>query len=73
MKLIDFAKRRPDGLIDQDWVDGFEACKLRKPLEFCPCGDTSEFNSWVEGWIEAAYSVNYSSQSLQDPCEDESQ
>jgi ribosome modulation factor len=68
MKLIDFAKRRPDGLIDQDWVDGFEAFKLQKPAESCPYVDTSEqFNTWVEGWMEAAYSWHYSSQERQNP------
>ena len=57
MKLIDFAKRRPDGLIDQDWVDGFEAYKIPKPPESCPHVDGSEqFNTWVEGWMDAAYS-----------------
>lgn len=55
MKLIDFAKRRPDGLIDHIWVEGFEAYKLQKPPESCPYDDASEqFNAWVEGWMEAA-------------------
>ena len=59
MRLIDFAKRRPDGLIDQNWVEGFEAYRLQKPPESCPYDDASEeFNAWVEGWMEAAYSGN---------------
>jgi ribosome modulation factor len=59
MRLIDFAKRRPDGLIDQNWVEGFEAYKLQKPPEFCPYDDASEeFNAWIEGWMEAGYSRN---------------
>ena len=59
MRLIDFAKRRPDGLIDQDWVEGFEAYKMQKPPESCPYDDASEqFNAWIEGWMEAAYSGN---------------
>ena len=57
MRLIDFARRRPDGLIDQDWVEGFEAYRLQKPPESCPYDDASEqFNAWIEGWMEAAYS-----------------
>ena len=56
MRLIDFAKRRPDGLIDQNWVEGFEAYKLEKAPESCPYVDASEeFNAWIEGWMEAAY------------------
>ena len=59
MRLIDFAKRRPDGLIDQDWVEGFEAYKMQKPPESCPYDDASEqFNAWIQGWMEAAYSAN---------------
>jgi ribosome modulation factor len=66
MRLIDFAKRRPDGLIDQDWVEGFEAYRLQRPPESCPYDDASErFNAWVEGWMEAAYSGNFSHE-LQD-------
>ena len=60
MRLIDFARRRPDGLIDQDWVEGFEAYKLQKPPESCPYDEASEqFNAWVAGWMEAAYSGNF--------------
>ena len=60
MRLIDFARRRPDGLIDQDWVEGFEAYKLQQPPESCPYDDQSEhFNAWVEGWMEAAYFGNF--------------
>ena len=59
MRLIYFAKRRPDGLIDQDWVEGFEAYKMQKPPESCPYDDASEqFNAWIQGWMEAAYSAN---------------
>jgi len=59
MRLIDFAKRRPDGLIDQDWVEGFEAYKMQKPPESCPYDDASEqFSAWIQGWMEAAYSAN---------------
>lgn len=66
MRLIDFAKRRPDGLIDQNWVEGFEAYKLQKLPEFCPYDDGSEqFNAWVEGWMEAAYFGNFT-QDVQD-------
>ena len=66
MRLVDFAKRRPDGLIDQNWVEGFEAYKLQKPPESCPYDDASEqFNAWVEGWMEAAYSGNFT-QDVQD-------
>ena len=55
MRLIDFAKRRPDGLIDQNWVEGFEAYKMQKPPESCPYDDASDqFNAWIEGWMEAA-------------------
>ena len=61
MRLIDFAKRRPDGLIDQNWVEGFEAYRLQRPPESCPYNDPSaQFNAWVEGWMEAAYSGNLS-------------
>jgi hypothetical protein len=66
MRLIDFAKRRPDGLIDQDWVEGFEGCKLQEGPDSCPYDDASEqFNTWVEGWMDAACSLNFASQELQ--------
>jgi hypothetical protein len=57
MRLIDFAKRRPDGLIDHDWIEGFEAHKMLVALESCPYeSGTDEFKSWVEGWT---YAANY--------------
>jgi ribosome modulation factor len=65
MKLVDFAKRRPDGLIDQDWVEGFEAYKLQEAPDACPYDDTSDqFNNWVEGWMDAAYSLNLPGQEV---------
>lgn len=66
MRLIDFAKRRPDGLIDQNWVEGFEAFKLQEPPDSSPYDDASEqFNSWVEGWMDAAYSSSFTSDERQ--------
>jgi hypothetical protein len=65
MKLIDFAKRRPDGLIDQNWVEGFEACKLQASPGSCPYPDGSDqFNAWVEGWTDAAYSLSLANQEV---------
>ena len=62
MRLIDFAKRRPDGLIEENWVEGFEAYKLQATPDSCPYDDASDqFNNWVEGWMDAAYSVNFTS------------
>jgi hypothetical protein len=72
MKLVDFAKRRSDGLIDQDWVEGFEAFKLQKPPESCPYDSASDqFRTWVEGWMDAAYFFNYPSQDWEKPGERE--
>jgi hypothetical protein len=52
MKLIHIAKRRVDGLIDENWIAGFEAYKSRN--DRCPhIAGTTEFESWVEGWTEA--------------------
>lgn len=68
MKLIDFAKRRADGLIDHVWVEGFEAYKLQMLPEACPYDDASaSFNTWIEGWREAAYSKGLTSQDMQNP------
>ena len=54
MRLIHIAKRRPDGLIDPQWVEGFEAFRARNSPNMCPyTPDTEEFSSWVEGWKEA--------------------
>ena len=51
MKLIHIAKRRPDGLIDREWVEGFEAFQAQSPSHTCPYAhDTEEFRSWFEGW-----------------------
>jgi hypothetical protein len=65
MKLIDFAKRRDDGLIDQNWVEGFEAYKLQAAPDSCPYDDAShQFNNWVEGWMDAAYLSNFPGQEV---------
>ena len=54
MRLIIIAKRRLDGLIDATWVEGFEAFRLYCSPDVCPYPtDTEEFNSWIEGWIDA--------------------
>jgi ribosome modulation factor len=54
VKLIHIAKRRPDGLIDRQWVEGFEAFKTQSSPKVCPyINDTEEFMSWIEGWREA--------------------
>ena len=54
MKLIHIAKRRPDGLIDPQWVEGFEAFSIQSSPKVCPyTTDTDEFSSWIEGWNEA--------------------
>jgi ribosome modulation factor len=65
MKLVDFAKRRPDGLIDQIWVEGFEAYKLQESPDSCPYDDTSDqFITWVEGWMDAASTLSFPSQEV---------
>ena len=54
MKLIHIAKRRPDGHIDPQWVEGFEAFRTQSSPKGCPyTPDTEEFSSWIEGWKEA--------------------
>jgi len=54
MKLILIARRRLDGLIDPQWVEGFEAFKLQGSPNACPyTPDTEEFSSWIEGWMDA--------------------
>jgi len=54
VKLIHIAKRRPDGLIDPQWVEGFEAFSTQSSASVCPyTTDTEEFSSWIEGWTEA--------------------
>jgi ribosome modulation factor len=54
VKLIHIARRRLDGLIDPQWVEGFEAFKAQDLPNGCPyTPDTEEFSSWVEGWMEA--------------------
>ena len=54
VKLIHIARRRLDGLIDPQWVEGFEAFKAQDSPKCCPyTPDTEEFSSWVEGWMEA--------------------
>jgi len=52
LKLIHIAKRRADGLIDENWIAGFEAYKSNN--DRCPhVAGTAKFDSWVEGWTEA--------------------
>ena len=54
MKLILIARRRLDGLIDPQWVEGFEAFKPQSSPNSCPyTTDTEEFSSWIEGWMDA--------------------
>ncbi len=54
MKLIDLARRRPDGLIDPLWVEGFDAFRSHSSSEACPYpAHTEEFHSWIEGWMDA--------------------
>ena len=53
MKLIYIAKRRLDGLIDENWVAGFEAY-YQTHNDRCPhLPGTEKFKSWVEGWTDA--------------------
>jgi hypothetical protein len=52
MKLLYVAKRRLDGLIDENWIAGFEACQNQN--DRCPhLPETEEFASWMEGWAYA--------------------
>jgi ribosome modulation factor len=54
VKLIHIAKRRPDGFVDPQWVEGFEAFRTQSSPNVCPYApDTEEFSSWIEGWKEA--------------------
>ena len=54
VKLILIARRRLDGLIDPQWVEGFEAFKPQGSPNACPyTPDTEEFSSWIEGWMDA--------------------
>jgi ribosome modulation factor len=60
MRIVDFAKRRPDGLIDQNWVEGFEAYIQQQSPDSCPYDEpTDQFNSWIDGWTYAAYFLNF--------------
>ena len=55
MKLIYIAKRRLDGLIDENWIAGFEAYQSHN--DYCPyLPGTEKFKSWVEGWTDAGQS-----------------
>jgi hypothetical protein len=55
MKLIYIAKRRLDGLIDENWIAGFEAYQTYN--DRCPhLPGTEKFKSWVEGWTDAGQS-----------------
>jgi ribosome modulation factor len=54
MKFINIARRRLDGLIDPQWVEGFDAFRSHGSRDTCPYStDTEEFNSWTEGWMDA--------------------
>jgi hypothetical protein len=53
MKLIHIAKRRLDGLIDENWMAGLDAYRSNDTK--CPHpADTPAFMSWVEGWTDAS-------------------
>jgi ribosome modulation factor len=55
MKLVNIARRRPDGLIDPQWVEGFDAFRSHGSAEACPYrAGTEEFDRWIEGWTDAA-------------------
>ena len=52
MKLLYATKRRLDGLIDENWIAGFEAYQNQN--DRCPyLRGTEEFASWMEGWAYA--------------------
>jgi ribosome modulation factor len=54
MRLVDIAKRRQDGLIDPQWVEGLEAFRAHRSPRDCPYPtNTEEFSSWMEGWLAA--------------------
>jgi ribosome modulation factor len=54
MKFINIARRRLDGLIDPQWVEGFDAFRSHGSRNSCPYSiDTEQFNSWMEGWRDA--------------------